>query len=750
MGDYTRHSSQPATADLVRADLGEIFSNDWEAESLRRAPSVSAVSDMLDLEPASTPAPRPSKAARNDPLPGLLASILESDISSDELAPEPPSPCNVERTPSPSGRRPNLAKQPRANVNKRTRTKPQPKTADSPRESPASSPRRQSPPTGSAGASSTSRHHPTKPSAQTKKRKQTAKQAPSQPKGRTRKHDKDMYELSDATDTETESPPKKRRAKQPSSKEPRPPPARKSQLANEGATQVDSAVTQAKRKPARVPKKPAGRGSVPQETKVAAKSTSPATSESSDQVDESDIPPVQEQQDTTTAIAEPNSKKRSPPEPVLEADHRDVVSPPPPKPLPVASREPEPALPVVPKAQHVIILSSESDEDPFPPAGSTSPLFMAREEPLISSGSPEAAVMVNSGISPSRGWQPRLPTRNTRIGPAASFRSRTLPKHSAMPGLHGITHTFPAGIRDAFLSDEQPAANPPSPSPEVEAHPDEEGLCAGDMWEEAVDGGSLPAVLHKIITRLHRSMKPREEVVREIVAEYHENALRLLDNLRVRHDHEKTSTLVGLQKASRAASSIFALAGQDLADLINSLQEMDVARTADALTRPILALKLESVAQLCQTRLEDYTIGKPGGDLGTEPQDSLDGLAQTYQTKLFAAVGRNTAEGPNDVDAQVDDFITGCLSEEITEIRHTEVKKPVKSVKPARNADDALEVLLDGIMHTLQKTTGTSAQSDLGNDVVDEEDREIADIDLLGDDSGLHALFSRGNGLTMA
>ncbi len=243
-------------------------------------------------------------------------------------------------------------------------------------------------------------------------------------------------------------------------------------------------------------------------------------------------------------------------------------------------------------------------------------------------------------------------------------------------------------------------------------------------------------------------MKPREEVVRDIAAEYQENALRLLDNLRLRHDQEKTSTLAALRKASRASSSVFSGASQEMVDLINNLQEMDVAHAADTLTRPILALKLESVAQLCQTRLESCTDGKRGG-LVAEPEDSLDGLEQTYQTKLLDAIGRsgNTADGPNAVDAQVDEFITRCLSGEATEIRCTEIKKPIK---PAKNADDTLEVLLDGIMNTFQETGGPSGQSDRGNAVDVEEDPEMADMDLLGHDSGLHALFSRGQRLMMA
>src|SRR5689334_20623422 len=84
---------------------------------------------------------------------------------------------------------------------------------------------------------------------------------------------------------------------------------------------------------------------------------------------------------------------------------------------------------------------------------------------------------------------------------------------------------------------------------------------------------------------LHRSLKPREEVVREIAVDYQENALRLLDNLSARHNHEKKKTMAALRKATREALSLFAGAGQDMAILISQLRDMDVTHTADMLTR---------------------------------------------------------------------------------------------------------------------------------------------------------------------
>ena len=230
-------------------------------------------------------------------------------------------------------------------------------------------------------------------------------------------------------------------------------------------------------------------------------------------------------------------------------------------------------------------------------------------------------------------------------------------------------------------------------------------------------------------------MKPREEIVRDIAADYRANALRLLDNLSTRHGQEKSDTLTAIRKTSRAAFSVFSGAGQDVAVLINGLRDIDVTHAADALTRPALAEKLDIVARLCQTRLSNYVRnGSVEEDDTNEPEGNLDGLADAYRLKLAGAVRRPDDQTPgdsNEVDLQVDEFIQRCLSGETRKLRHTETRKPEK--RSARNADEALEVFLDGILNKLQQNDSGSRldRAVARNDVAVSEASAMADMDFL-------------------
>lgn len=235
---------------------------------------------------------------------------------------------------------------------------------------------------------------------------------------------------------------------------------------------------------------------------------------------------------------------------------------------------------------------------------------------------------------------------------------------------------------------------------------------------------------------LHRSLKPREEIVRDIAADYRENALRLLDNLDTRHDQERSDTLFAIRKTSRAAFSVFSGAGQDVAILINGLRDMDVARTADALTRPALAEKLGAVARLCQMKLSSYVRkGQVEDDEGSELEDNLDGLADTYRLKLIGAVRRSddrTLGDSSEVDSQVEEFIQRCLDGESRKTRYTETRKPEK--RSARNADEALEVFLDGILNKLQENKdGANFDGAVALNAINvvSEGSVMADMDLL-------------------
>ena len=206
----------------------------------------------------------------------------------------------------------------------------------------------------------------------------------------------------------------------------------------------------------------------------------------------------------------------------------------------------------------------------------------------------------------------------------------------------------------------------------------------------------------------------------------------MLDNLSARHGQEKIDMMAALRKASREAFSLFASAGQDMAILIDKLRDMDTTHTADKLTRPTLAQKLDAVAGLCQTRLNNYKLdGQLGDGPETDSDDPIDDLSETYRVKLFDAVRRpgDAAEVAETMDSEVDEFVKRCLQGDAKNVRHTKVKKPEE---PTRDADGALEVFLDGIMNTLQEKNHGRSLVKAGN-VVDivSEDSDMTGMDVV-------------------
>ena len=239
---------------------------------------------------------------------------------------------------------------------------------------------------------------------------------------------------------------------------------------------------------------------------------------------------------------------------------------------------------------------------------------------------------------------------------------------------------------------------------------------------------------------LHRSLKPREEVVRDIADDYRANALTLLNNLITRHGQEKTETSTAVRKASRAAFAIFSGAGQDMAILINKLRDMDVTHTADVIKRPVLTEKLDSVIRLCQSRLSSCIQERPIEDdveNGPEPGDSFDILAEAYRLKLVEASRQSAGQSPGasgKVELRVDEFMRQCLGGKPKRTLSLAAKEPHK---PARNADEALEVLLDGIIDKFQESRDggnleQAGSENIGNVVSEDSDMvDIADMDFI-------------------
>ncbi|KAK4098819.1 hypothetical protein N658DRAFT_543497 [Parathielavia hyrcaniae] len=704
--DYTRQSSQPATVDLVRADLAEIWTIDEsEAEFPKKPPSISAMSDMLDFEYIPTPKVHTSKASRKDPLPDILGDFLKT------------SPTRKERRSDNRGKR--AANKPSTKQNKQSHS--QDSTASfeesipinhscSPADpaSPSQSARKQRHSSDLPAASSAARKGSAEPSKQTKTVAEPANLASARSKSKVRKQDDGVFDLSDGTDSEAEARPKKRQAKQTASKKPPAPCGRTSQTAerNRAPPVAQSSKT------ARTSKKTTNKALEKPKFKHEMPILNTDGHGKQGTVQEAELEPHDYRSTSPeSSLAKSDSGRETPMDqqaPTIQAaDPAELISPRLKKTSPVAPRGCMPVIPDPPTHREVIILSSESPEASKVGAGSTSPFFVEKdqEQPIESPAAAAALELSPNGeASPTR---LRMVHRRHGFTPPPSFQPRALGNNAAISPTLNTNRPLPANIREAFFSDERPAM---SSSPSV--HPLEPGLGNGvlnpeDIWSQAVQDDSPPAILHRIVSLLHRSLKPREEVVRDIVADYEENAFRLLDSLSGRHGQERTETLLALKQASRAAFSVFSGAGHDMAVFINKLRDMDVNHTASALARPVLAQKLDTVARLSQAKLGSYVRDEPsGGDAASEADDGPDVLTETYRLKLLDVVQRpdqQVSTATDGVDMRVDDFIKRYLQGETRKTQHPEVSQLEKQ---ARNADEALEVLLDGILGTMKESRG--------------------------------------------
>jgi len=542
--DYTRHSSQPATVDLVRADLAEIWTiGEDKIESPERPPSVSGVSDMLDLEYIPTPGLRPSKTIRKDPLPSLLGDILEVSPSRKRGRSNPdgryfsskpsrtgnkkssqhvqsrnrPAKDSTTATSSPAAHlispeelhdspratqkptRPASLEQPPANANQRCRPKQQTEgTGNSPMVSPTPNPRRPQESNTKPAPPSTAPKGSTRLS---KTRPGTSNLASTRTKNKARKQDDDVYDLTD-TDTDEDPRPKKRQAKPSSPKQARLPPDSKARNANEGGARAGTVLNQGNKSTGttrtRVPKKPSRRD-VARGNEMEVEPIHSDTAVYDDQALDLNIDPenkpiparAKSEFDQQPQLAGPKSAA------LKTGSPQESLSPKLPGHLALASSEKESLHLAAPEPREVITVSSESPGEGDAVRGSTSPLFIEQDQQHVTSDGPDIAVTVNPASSSDQRLPTRLLTNHVGLGftPPPSFQPHAFSKR---PQTHSVGRPLPAALRQAFLSDAQPEISP-SPSPELD--PSSEGdLNPDDIWKHAVKDDAPPVIMHRIVT----------------------------------------------------------------------------------------------------------------------------------------------------------------------------------------------------------------------------------------------------------
>ncbi|KAL2176092.1 uncharacterized protein P884DRAFT_204264 [Thermothelomyces heterothallicus CBS 202.75] len=384
---------------------------------------------------------------------------------------------------------------------------------------------------------------------------------------------------------------------------------------------------------------------------------------------------------------------------------------------------------------NVIVLSSQSPTTEYVVAAPTSPMFVERSHEHVAAEGVAGVSLSDKRSGPNQ-ETPAL-SAIERSRPNSITPPPTQPRAQGHDGEIKRRHTehhLPSRIIDAFLSDDQQQAES---SPSTVLKPEfcsKQSLNPEEAWKQAVEDGSPPAILHRIITLLHRSLKPREEVVRDIATDYQKNAISLLETLSARHEEEKAKAAAALRKASRSAFSIYSSAKQDIVVLVNTLREMNVTQTAEAIRRPGLAQKLDSLSQLCQAELSNSTKDAPTEiDVSGASENNLNGLTETYRRRLVEAVLRPdelASRASGVVRSQVDDFIKRCLlANEVKEVHCTKGKQAGTSVK---NADDALEAFLEGIIGTLQESKGRTVCNQPATKDLVAIDSDTSDLNVLG------------------
>jgi hypothetical protein len=476
---------------------------------MRKDPLPDILGDFLELSPTrkgggndahEKKAPKPS-ATRNE------QSRNRDSTAADRLSTPVDHPSSRAGLDNPSdarqkqGHPPPLDPLPH-NATKRKRPSPPSKTTYSPGDSPpVPKPRRQRQSNGKPVASSTAGKEPATASKHAKVLPGTANPAPARTKPKARKQDSDLFELSDVTDTEAESRPKKRQAKQTSSKNPSVPPPGSARPAER---KRNSQAGQGRRT-TRVPKKPSARVVSPN-NKVElepAKSNTAAAGNQGAGLDAG----LQQHDDKITSPphkSDPLEQTRTAHQvPITQSvNTAQFKFSDPPTSSPVAPKETEPVLPLVAKSREVISLSSESPDSSNGAAGSTSPMFVEQDQvQAVASPSPAIAITGTSKVRPDEPSPTRLSMACNRLGftPPPSFQPRALGNNTAISRSLKTDRPLPAVIREAFFSDERPAASP-SPVREPEPSPGEDSPSAEELWSQAVEDDSPPAILHRIVT----------------------------------------------------------------------------------------------------------------------------------------------------------------------------------------------------------------------------------------------------------
>lgn len=540
--EATRQSSQPATVDLVRADLAEMWTIDHFHPGSPKIPAFSFDASDLDLEPVQTPRLRPSKSNKKDPLIDMLAGVLDPtpkrtgeknnrnvagrfdsgsfEVPNDENTShwecarsddfQPSRDTGIPFDPATRAGKPAELTSPQeirvpgrsslsklSEPNTRAGDHPNKKTAITalPVHLAVPNPHRQPKSDNKLVASSTTGHGRETRSQRTRLPQKAVNSVSDRVKTKARKRDDDIFELSDSTDLEAGSGPKKRQAKVSNTLQSRGPDPRvgdsKANLPNRS------------RKSLRLPKKPAGLPLLG-ELEVEIQQRICEVPVDVGQKHETLVGPLGHHKDLTTSEGWQMDL------PALPSHSTNTTTesalPDPPKSPPNPPRETEPLTLKPPASEDIIILSSDSENAGDEAPRSTSPLFLEQDQEYrTSSDGSDLPTAIRPGSSSDSRWPVGDSTKlipSSSFTSPASFQPRSLPNVVGMWENHEIKRPMSTGNGHGNFLNEQPGSVFVSPDPAhgLEHSSGDDRLDPQDMWKQAVEDDSPPAVLHRIVT----------------------------------------------------------------------------------------------------------------------------------------------------------------------------------------------------------------------------------------------------------
>ena len=501
--EAARQSSQPATVDLVRADLAEMWTIDHPESNSQRTPAPVFDASDLDLEPVQTPRFRPSKSKKRDTLTDMLAGVLDPTPKQTKGANTRHRAGHADNGSSEASADEDLSE---PNQSGRDQPKQQTVTVASPVQSTVPKPHRQRKSDIKIVAPSTA-------SIDREKRVQQTRQPPTpvnplstRTKTKARKRDDDLFELSDSTDMEPEAvkpKPRKRQAKGAA-------PAESRVVLRSNPPIVDSEVGLANRsrKSPRLPKKPVGLP-ILGELEVEIQQGDYKTSVDAGQKSELQVGPRRHRRNTSSMSKPDSDEEWQMDSPALlsqfESIPKGTASSDPPKSSPTLPRENETARLIPPETEDIIMLSSESGNAGDNAPRSTSPLFLEQDQGyMVPSDGSDAPATIEPGFRANPGW-PMEDTTELELAPRPSFTSPPSFQPRSLPGAvrilqkHNMMRPLPTR-KGGFISDEQPDQVSPSPMHREALCSDNDRLTPENMWKQAVEDDSPPAVLHRVVS----------------------------------------------------------------------------------------------------------------------------------------------------------------------------------------------------------------------------------------------------------